>query len=49
MKSLLQILNEVSKDCGCEDFRHATENARKHLIEYIIEEAGRHFLKQSKI
>lgn len=48
MKTLLEILNEVSKECGCEDFRYATENARKYLIEYIIEEAGRQFLKQPK-
>ena len=46
MKTLLQILNEQSVIAGFKDFADATDRGRVYLIEYIIEESGKQFLKQ---
>ncbi|MGL5235216.1 MAG: hypothetical protein ACRC8Z_10770 [Empedobacter falsenii] len=40
MKTLLQHLNEVSRERGCKDFRWATDEAKVFLVEDIIKEAG---------
>lgn len=40
MKTLLQHLNEVSRERGCKDFRFATDEATVFLVEEIISEAG---------
>lgn len=49
MKTLLQILNEQSISAGFNDFRDATDRGKVYLIEHIIEEAGKQFLKQSDL
>jgi hypothetical protein len=46
MKTLLEILNEQSISAGFQNFNDATNRGRVYLIEHIIDEAGKQFLKQ---
>ncbi|MDR6548522.1 hypothetical protein J2810_004612 [Chryseobacterium rhizosphaerae] len=46
MKTLIQILNEVSVSCGFQNFRDSTDRGKVYIVEHIIKEAGDLFLKQ---
>lgn len=45
-KSLLEFLDEVSKERGFEKFSHSTDVGRVYVVEDIIKEAGKRYVKQ---
>lgn len=45
-KSLLNFLDEVSKEYGGTNFRNVTDNGRVFVVEEIIKEAGKRYVKQ---
>lgn len=45
-KSLLEFLDEVSKERGFDRFSHATDIGKRYAVEEIIKEAGKRYVKQ---
>ena len=45
-KSLLNLLDEVAKERGFEKFSHSTDVGKVYVVEDIIKEAGKRYVKQ---